>query len=392
MTPYGGVASPGSPSSPGGAETLWLRPGDVLIRQGELGRDLYVLLTGELKILSGEREIARVAGQGEVIGELGALTGRPRTASVVAFTAAEVLQVKLASAASLERLPKVLAKIDAAVSRRYFIVYNKNVLYRSTTATLRRMLLQDAMRTAFTAPRGTGGVLGRGGAAGRGSSSAPNRLDADAPGLLRQQVRQRLDDRLAMFPDSDDPKVLDRIAGEYGVQDLYRERLATFPWLDDDLIRKLADIDGSWQLAEAQRGSVAVQAKAECVIEATELLQKFESMPGIRREMDILRMEALVPTKAKIEALKTAFLGRHLDEIEDERTRLPLERQVKLAVEAAKADAGHDVVLVVRAARHLRVENLYEDQIRNLVAMAETGTNYVDVVPGAPGEETATRP
>lgn len=367
----------------GGTESIWLRPGDVLIRQGESGRDLYVLMSGELSIVSGDQEIARVSGQGEVIGELGALTGRARTASVTARSAAEVLQVRHVTPMGLERLPKVLSTIDAAIARRYYIVYNKNLLYRSSTGMLRRILLQDAMRSTFSA--GRSGVTPRPGLAGK-------RPAEESAGLLRQQVRKRLDERLAMFADADDPKVLDRIAGEYGVQEAYRERLATRPWLNDDLVRRLGEIDNAWRLTDAMSGAAATTARAECVVEATGLLQQYEAMPGIRREMDILRMEALVPLKAKIEALKTCYLGRVPADLENENTRTGLERQVKLAVEDVKADAGSDVVLIFRAARHLGVEAAYEEQIRNLVAMSETGTHFVDVAASLPHEDAMTRP
>lgn len=384
MTPVGGgPAGPPGTGSRGGTESIWLRPGDVLIRQGELGRDLYVLLSGELSIVSGDQEIARVFGQGEVIGELGALTGRPRTATVKARSAAEVLQVRHVKPMGLERLPKVLATIEAAIARRYHIVYNKNLLYRSSTGMLRRILLQDAMCSAFSASRS--GVTPRPGLAG-------HRPADESAGIQRQQVRKRLDERLAMFADADDPMVLDRIAGEYGVQEAYRERLATRPWLNDDLVRRLGEVDNAWRLTDALTGVAAATAKAECVVEATEILHQYEAMPGIRREMDVLRMEALVPLKAKIEALKTCYLGRVPADLENENTRTVLERQVKLAVEGVKADAGSDVVLVCRAARHLGVEAAYEEQIRNLVAMSETGTHFVDVAGSLPCEDAMTRP
>jgi glutamate/tyrosine decarboxylase-like PLP-dependent enzyme len=63
-------------------------PGEVVIGQWQAGRDLFVLLTGEVRVLDGGRELARL-GPGEFFGELAALDwgasfGRSRAATVVA--------------------------------------------------------------------------------------------------------------------------------------------------------------------------------------------------------------------------------------------------------------------------------------------------------------------
>ncbi|MEK8023179.1 MAG: cyclic nucleotide-binding domain-containing protein, partial [Candidatus Hydrogenedentota bacterium] len=80
-------------SKPRPAETLWLRPGQVIIREGEVSRELYVLLSGELKAEVGGKKIASIVEHGEVVGEMGALSGMPRTATVSARTTCEVLQI-----------------------------------------------------------------------------------------------------------------------------------------------------------------------------------------------------------------------------------------------------------------------------------------------------------
>ncbi len=341
------------------AESLWLQPGQVIIRENDVSRELFVLLSGELSVVSCGRPIARIMGHGEVVGELGALTGKPRTATVSARTAAEVLLVRNATTLALERIPSVLEKIDAAIVRRFHIVFNKAQMYKSITATLRRSLLQEAMR---------GGLETRRGSAGDGEVS-----------LLRHQVRQRIDDRLALYPDLDDPKMIERIAQEYGVQDSYRDKLASRPWLDDSLITRLNAIESNWKLIEDQASPRILPRKAETVIEAHRLLTDFETMPGIRKEMDILRMEGIVPFKAKLECVKSVYFSRHLEDLEDERKRLALERKLKITMDGVKADSGNDVVMVIAAARELGVEDEYESQIRNLVAMSESGTHFVDI-------------
>jgi aromatic-L-amino-acid/L-tryptophan decarboxylase len=63
-------------------------PDEVVIGQWQAGRDLFVLLSGEVRVLDGERELATL-GPGEFFGEMAALDwgasfGRARVATVVA--------------------------------------------------------------------------------------------------------------------------------------------------------------------------------------------------------------------------------------------------------------------------------------------------------------------
>jgi CRP-like cAMP-binding protein len=353
---------PRADASRSGAESLWLQPGQIIIREGDVSRELFVLLTGELAVTCRGEKIARVTMQGEVIGELGALTGLPRTATVLAATVAEVLLLRNATATALERMPQILEKIDGAVIRRFQIVFNKTLMYKPITATLRRMALQEALRESLENSRRTGVD------------------DKDSSGgILRHQIRTRIDERLAMYPDADDPKILERIATEYGAQDAYRERIDKRPWLEESLIARMNAIESAWRLLEEQKGGAAVIRKAETVIKAHKLLEECEVMPGIRREMDMLRMESIVPLKARIETLKTIIFARHAGEFDDERARFATERRIKIAVDGARADAGADTVLLMNAARDLRIEEEYEAQIRNLVAMSETGTHFIDM-------------
>jgi CRP-like cAMP-binding protein len=345
-----------------GAESLWLQPGQVIIREGDVSRELFVLLSGELSVTCRGEKIARITMQGEVVGELGALTGQPRTATVLAASVSEVLLLRNATALALERMPQILEKIDGAVVRRFQIVFNKTLMYKPITATLRRMALQEALRESLENTRRPG-------------------IDEkdSAAGILRHQIRTRIDERLAMYPDADDPKILERIAMEYGAQDAYRDRINKRPWLEENLIARMNAIESTWRLLEDQKGGGAVIRKAENVIKAHELLQDYETMPGIRQEMDMLRMESIVPLKARIEALKMIILFRRAAESDDERARFAMERRIKIAVDGARADAGADTVLLLHAARELKVDEEYEAQIRNLVAMSETGTHFIDM-------------
>jgi signal transduction histidine kinase len=78
------------------AEPLTLAPGELLLREGDPGDAMYVVVSGELDVtkLTGGNEIqlARV-GPGTIQGEMSAIEGRPRSASVRAITKVEVLRI-----------------------------------------------------------------------------------------------------------------------------------------------------------------------------------------------------------------------------------------------------------------------------------------------------------
>ena len=69
-----------------------LKPGDVLVRQGELGQDIYLVLDGVIRV---ERDGNRLAeyGPGAMLGERAALEGGTRTSTLVAVTGCRVAAV-----------------------------------------------------------------------------------------------------------------------------------------------------------------------------------------------------------------------------------------------------------------------------------------------------------
>jgi signal transduction histidine kinase len=79
------------------ADTVDLAPGAILIREGEAGDALFVVLAGELAVSkrSGTTDVPlAVVGPGEVQGELAVLEGRPRTATVRAVGPATLLRLR----------------------------------------------------------------------------------------------------------------------------------------------------------------------------------------------------------------------------------------------------------------------------------------------------------
>lgn len=77
------------------AKSLAVRAGDPIVRQGEPADRFYVVLDGEFHVSQGEARSAhshlRTIGRDDVFGEIGLLTGAPRTATVTAATEGRLL-------------------------------------------------------------------------------------------------------------------------------------------------------------------------------------------------------------------------------------------------------------------------------------------------------------
>lgn len=64
--------------------------GQFIVRQGQVGTGLYVILSGSVKVLRGSDELVRL-GKGEFFGELSVIDQKPRNASIEAAEPTEVL-------------------------------------------------------------------------------------------------------------------------------------------------------------------------------------------------------------------------------------------------------------------------------------------------------------
>ena len=69
------------------------RAGDPIIRRGELGTSMYIVVSGKVRIHVGEQVVAEL-GEREVIGELAALDPEERSADVTAITDTNVFCIE----------------------------------------------------------------------------------------------------------------------------------------------------------------------------------------------------------------------------------------------------------------------------------------------------------
>ena len=75
----------------------YLKPGEVLFREGEAGDDAYIVEKGEIEISidlpTGKKVIAEL-GKGEIIGEMSLIADAPRSATAIASVESELLVLK----------------------------------------------------------------------------------------------------------------------------------------------------------------------------------------------------------------------------------------------------------------------------------------------------------
>lgn len=71
---------------------LTIDAGRVLVREGDVGHECFVIVAGEASVTRGGESVAKI-GPGAVVGELAPLTGGARTATVTADTPMEILVI-----------------------------------------------------------------------------------------------------------------------------------------------------------------------------------------------------------------------------------------------------------------------------------------------------------
>ena len=77
----------------GEGKRVTLNPSEVLFREGDSGRAMYILKRGTLRVVSGNT-IFETVRDGGVVGEMAIIEeGRPRSATVIAGTHCELVEI-----------------------------------------------------------------------------------------------------------------------------------------------------------------------------------------------------------------------------------------------------------------------------------------------------------
>ena len=100
------------------ADDLEVPSGKVLTRQGDTGREFFVLMDGEVEIERDGESLGR-RGAGDFIGEISILEDMPRTATVTAITQVRLFVLTAQNFRSVvEDLPEVENKVLRTLARR----------------------------------------------------------------------------------------------------------------------------------------------------------------------------------------------------------------------------------------------------------------------------------
>jgi len=100
----------------------FLRKGEIIVTEGEVGDQMYIIQTGEVQMVTerdGEKIVLARLGAGDFFGEVSLLTGKPRTATAVAAS-----DVRLASIGredirgTVKEYPEILETIKKHVKMR----------------------------------------------------------------------------------------------------------------------------------------------------------------------------------------------------------------------------------------------------------------------------------
>lgn len=99
-------------------DELTFAPGERIVQEADPGETLYVVLSGSGTVTRKGRKVGRVV-PGDFFGELSALDGGPRTATIVAETPMRVLRLfRRTLAAQLRDEPQLSLKLLTGMTRR----------------------------------------------------------------------------------------------------------------------------------------------------------------------------------------------------------------------------------------------------------------------------------
>jgi len=73
-------------------EARFFKAGDVVFREGDEAKELFVIKSGQVRIQIGNRTVTEL-GQDSIFGEMALIDSEPRSATVVAITDVELVPV-----------------------------------------------------------------------------------------------------------------------------------------------------------------------------------------------------------------------------------------------------------------------------------------------------------
>ena len=100
------------------ADDVDAEKGAVLVEQGRVGQECYVILEGEASVYVGDDHVA-TSGPGSMVGEMALVEHRPRNATVVADTPMKLIAFDTGAFKKLlEEMPKVHDRVMETLASR----------------------------------------------------------------------------------------------------------------------------------------------------------------------------------------------------------------------------------------------------------------------------------
>lgn len=136
-----GLSYPDAMSFIRAGSVLHCRKSMPIVKTGQLGREMFVILSGEARVLAGpdKAEVARLK-RGDIFGELAYLTEAPRTADVVTTDETELLVL------SQEIVRRIMDKMPAIAAR---VLFNLSLILCARLGQSTRDLVNATSQTSM---------------------------------------------------------------------------------------------------------------------------------------------------------------------------------------------------------------------------------------------------
>jgi CRP-like cAMP-binding protein len=122
------------------ADEIDLSAGKELTREGETGREFFVLLEGSVEVMKGGRKVATLVG-GDFFGEIALISNVPRNATVMTTSPSRALVITAEDFwALLKDSPQIQESVLKAVADRVTATMDENIV-PGTSPDLQQLLL-----------------------------------------------------------------------------------------------------------------------------------------------------------------------------------------------------------------------------------------------------------